>query len=415
MLSLRPSIAKAMRISLLEKREPFLKILAETLSEYWTNIYGERSTIDYHKKGTAKGNNFCFYGNRYLNFFALSQTPRSVFTVLIKEYGRSPSFIKRPIQQLYVWLATSKFWMPFFAQIKMNIHPQLPIMRNQIILGGNHRIRILTPNEKSSTIILKSGFPRKWIENEINLRRKLAINCSPALLQSSMEEGWLKEDYVEGVPINRLPDSTEAAQLASQAKEGLLSQVILPTLTKVNAVEYIETGLSNALKAIEQTNNLSSEILDEINLFADILRSCIKAVDRSLEIGVSQTHGDFQAANVLKIKTGFTIIDWESTMVRSSTYDLFTWEHETRHNSNFSEAVLASVNDVGFEEKIKHFSGSESEINKFCTYLSFIIDEFTYRIDESCDNLFYQSGRGLESNIHELKIILDYLQTNKIT
>jgi len=197
----------------------------------------------------------------------------------------------------------------------------------------------------------------------------------------------------------------------------LLTQLVEPSLSMVNAGNYIKSGILRAFTTVEAVDNISSSMIDEIKSFCGKLSDCAKELEEHFKIGISQTHGDFQPANVLKTKTdaGWTIIDWESTLIRTASYDFFTWEFDTRHNLNFSDNILFSLTDATFEEKVKKNLGIDWEKNKREICLCFIIDEFNYRIDESCDNLFYQSGGGLEKNIRELSIVLNYFQTNKIS
>ena len=91
-----------MRISLLEKRENFDKILKETL---------EKNSFFNTKSNEKKVKYFI---NRYLNFIATNTLSKNVFQTLLNEYSSSLIWWKEWAQLLYVKLSISIFFRSFF-------------------------------------------------------------------------------------------------------------------------------------------------------------------------------------------------------------------------------------------------------------------------------------------------------------
>ena len=138
-----------MRISLLDKRENFDKILKATLSNS-TFLSGRTDEL------STK-----FYINRYLNFIATNKLPTQVFQVLKNEYSFSTSIWKSVIQKQYVHLAIK----PALRKILSHRAIELPsFFSAYLILGGNHRIRLFSNVSNATVVILKKGERHDYIE-----------------------------------------------------------------------------------------------------------------------------------------------------------------------------------------------------------------------------------------------------------
>ena len=176
-----------MRISLLEKRENFEKILKETLIA--SSFYEKKHDISEGK----------YYINKYLNFIATNKLPENVFQILANEYSSSSSWWKKVVQSLYVKLAISKFFRVLFSHHSIKLPS---FFENFLILGGNHRLRLFSVNLTSSIVLLKQGEREVYLNNDITVRTENNLTYSPQLLKFGKD--WLEEEYFEGTPINRV-------------------------------------------------------------------------------------------------------------------------------------------------------------------------------------------------------------------
>ncbi len=338
-----------MRMSLLLEREPFGQILEDTLAGYWRKRHGKDFAVrwfpenpgdrDIRRLGLE-----AWAGNFYTNAFARTGTPSACFEVLQHEYSRSLTWWKRPAQRMYVRAATHPWSMHRLAQIAFGVAPEAPEAAGTLILGGNHRLRILHPATKTTTVVLKAGFPKRFIENEIQARRHWPLECTPKLQTVAPDESWFVEEYVVGTPLNRLAENERA--YVAQALDQLREQLVAPNLryepAAARAANLLEAVRSQAKSALRP----SPSVLHEFESLLERLEPRIERLcGPELMVPVSLTHGDFQPANLLADGNGVWLIDWESTASRFAAYDLFTYALKTRKGSGWSQRIVPLLNE----------------------------------------------------------------------
>ena len=95
--------------------------------------------------------------------------------------------------------------------------------KNYLILGGNHRLRLFYGELKDSIVILKSGENQKFIKNDIAIRTENNLSYAPKIFDS--ENDWLREEYFNGIPFNRIE---------SEERKGNLRDVIINNHFRIN-------------------------------------------------------------------------------------------------------------------------------------------------------------------------------------
>lgn len=398
-----------MRISILEKREPFGKIFAQTMSEYWSNRLGQKIQVKYldrNEKLTIQNDQVIFYGNIYLNNFSKIDSSSQIFEVVRKEYGRSNRKNLRLVQWLYVQLATSPYVLKWFAHRKLVINYKIE-GNDFLLLGGNNRLRILKPLEKKSVIILKSGFSKEFLINEIELRSQYPLNFAPVLLNFSIEEGWIEESYTPGTPINRL-SIEELKKYEKEAIKLATTNIVKTSLKKVEAYSHLKS-LCNELKKYLDLNSLSNIFSDTIELLNKI-DDLIENISIDEETLISWTHGDFQVANLLLQSSGdIVIIDWEAANYRSAFYDYITLRYNIRYNNDISDFVNQAIND---NSKLAVYIASldaELFLHNKTMVLHFLLDEFTYQIKNNCQKIFFNPYKEIEGKIQYYQKAIEML------
>lgn len=158
-------------------------------------------------------------------------------------------------------------------------------------------------------MILKDGFPERYVRRECDVRRKWPCPCSPALLNIAPDTRWFSEAYRPGTPVNRLP-AGRARVLMAQCLSDLEKHVHFPSLQQVPTSEYLD-GL-----------------LDRIRRYRPrIAAPGPRAREMRATVPVCETHGDFQPANVLGSEASdasAVLIDWEFANRRFALYDHLT-------------------------------------------------------------------------------------------
>lgn len=369
-----------MRISLLEKREDFYKLLSQTL-ERWNP-----PTI------RPKHDSTTFLTNKYLNFIAHPDLPVSAFSNLKKEYSTTDKYWKSLIQKLYVKLAINYCFRKILAH-KTVLLPEH--FSDYLILGGNHRLRLFGSNLKSSYIVIKKGESLTFIENEIKVRKSYKLAYAPKMISNGFN--WLEEEYISGTPLNRIRSAPHKQIIINSLITTHTDNLLIPSKKILPATVYVH----------EKQNDLSSKLLsDQLVLKPEIKQTILDTFNRLVNkvtdenVIVGWTHGDFQQGNILVDNNNcFKVIDWEAAERRFWLYDFFVLLGEIRSHGDLA---------IAFNTFLKHkelLPGHESFSNDFEILL--IIEELCFSVNEDCSPNYYISG---EKTLRLCKQINNHLQ-----
>ncbi len=368
-----------MRISLLEKRENFEKILKETLI---SSSFFEKKQEFIERK---------YYINKYLNFIATNKLPENVFQILVNEYSSSLSWWKKGIQFLYVKFAIFKFFRALFSHQSI----KLPVyFEHFLILGGNHRLRLFSVNLKSSIVLLKQGEREGYIKNDIAVRTENSLTYAPQLLKFGKD--WLEEEYFEGIPINRVDSPSKVKEQLENIFEYHFKTLILNNLRSYKKNDYLD--LVNAEIDFITTNKkikVDQRIIKEIKNVFSLLFSKLNNND----IKVSWTHGDFQQANILIANGISKVIDWEASEKRFYMYDAFILFGMVREGESLSDAIR------NFKEAIKHLNYIHKVDENTITLL--LIEDLRFNVNEMFSVNFFESGIQIASLCKSITTYID--------
>lgn len=397
-----------MRISLLEKREDFNLIFSKTLSDYWSSQFGKSIKVRNENSNGSAVNNL--YAHKYFNFIAAANTPAYAFEALKKEYSKSKSPFKSFLLRSYFNLSIHKWLLPFFAHTSFVVDPGIPENRTFIIFGGNTRLRIVFPDEKKTIVLLKNGFDPVYIENEIKFRSSNELTIAPTWIEADKEGYHFTEAYTPGFPLNRLKETAQLATLKLEALHTLLEEVVAPASEKVMMKKYCYTKL-------DEINDLMSTLQNEkqkkhVSAFVGRLTSSVD--NHEGELLLSNSHGDFQEANILLTDDGLKVIDWETVGKRSVTYDFFTIQLQAR--GRISTEQIGEKNPLIYES-VNTWYQKKLDLNldhEYSKYLFvFIIEEFYYALKSSCSPVFHQNGIALDSKTVGLELVFQELANEK--
>lgn len=358
-----------MRISLLEKRENFEKILRETLIS--SSFFNEN-----YKVGEKK-----YYINKHLNFIATTKLPKKVFQILVNEYSSSLSWWKSGIQSSYVRVAISKFFRSILSHGSITLPDNF---ESFLILGGNHRLRLFSVELNSSIVLLKQGERINYLKNDIAIRTENTLTYAPELLKYGGE--WLEEEYFEGTPINRLEDQSVAKDYLNEIFENHFKTLNLNGYENILKQDYIDL-VKNEIVSIS-TNKLIRVKLGLIGVI-DKVFTLLFAKLLNNDVRISWTHGDFQQANILIAKGSYKVIDWEASEKRFFMYDAFTLLGGIRQGELLTNAIS------NFKDRVKSIDYID-EVNENMIIL-LLIEELRFNINETFSVNFYESGSQTES------------------
>ena len=385
-----------MRISLLQKREPFGEILVETMRTYWLRRYDREHKLRWFGRNPGAGTMrsvgwqpWC--GNIYLNYLATPDVPVEAFENLRDEYARSHSAWRRFLQGAYVGLATGRF-RNRLAQVALGVCPDVPDANETILLGGNRRLRLINPARKTSSVILKHRFPAAYIEEDVRIRQEQKLEFAPRMLAADAKAGWYDEEYVVGVPANRLERGLREAA-GEEAIEQLRRGLIEPTQRECDAHDHLDRRFEEIGKLVERgRGHLSNPVGD---LIAQLRETGGKLLGRGSKVPLSVSHGDFQEGNVLRRSDGVTVIDWESVTERHAAYDLLVFELKCRQGPDWSERLRSWVEEGG--QRSDSWPGAgKSRVERGVAGLFFLLEELLYVVSELAEVDFLKPLHDLE-------------------
>jgi hypothetical protein len=364
-----------MRISLLEKREPFYQILSDTLLNWQIGKYLSDIKME-----------FCV--NKYLNFIAYQELSIDTFNSIFNEYSSTRGAFRSLIQKLYV------YWAIYPTTRKLLSHKKISLpegFSTFLILGGNHRLRLFTSDNKSCYILLKLGENPKFINNELILKTEFNLFYSPKVIETS--EDWFKEECFNGKPLNRLNNEKRKRLFLNQIVLNHQELLIFPSVDYIPIEDYLET---QSVKIQSVLNN--KEILIEQNIKHNI-QETFELIYRKLigkyMVPVSWSHGDFQSGNVLIYENEFKVIDWEASDKRFWLYDFFILIGDIRTHSSFEKALNIFLNSI------ENFSLSKLITENWKVLL--MLEELVFAIYEDCSINFFISGARVNQLSNQIK------------
>ena len=347
-----------MRISLLEKREDFYGILEKTLKN--TDFFHQSNDIEIE-----------YFVNRYLNFIGSETLPQSVFNVIKNEYSISVNFWNKFLQKVYVDFSVRYFSNHYVAHKTIFLSK---IFKDYLIMGGNHRIRIFPKDLSHSVILLKEKENIKFCKNEIEFRSSNKIDYLPRLIDHG--NYWIKEEYFDGIPINRLETGEKKDKLILSLVKKYYNDILINLSYELDINAYIDFIKNKLKKSLKDSSIVNESILKLVNTTLEKLFELLNNKD----ILCSISHGDLQHSNLL-FRNGFIkIIDWEHTDKRFYLYDLFILFSMQRTVNN----IEASIENY---KKNIYSKNLNITIKTNDIYL-FLIEEIRFRVDEDFSKNF---------------------------
>lgn len=353
-----------MRISLLESREDFYRILKETLNN-----------SSFFKEKSKERKEISFIVNKYLNFIATPKINSQVFQNLVNEYSNSLSWWKKIIQKVYVYLAVSNIFRKLFGNKLIELSTDFS---EYLILGGNHRLRLFSNDLSFSVLLLKEKERVNYIKNDIDIRTNQTLSYAPVIYESGAD--WLKEEYFTGTPLNRLKSKEVIDGFQKKAIKKHIKELLFFTKENWTKEEYF-FFVKNEIDLI-LNNKLLKKTAIEKNIIFSLIEVLLNRVTVN-NISTSWTHGDFQMANILIRNNEFKVIDWESANQRFYLYDIFTILGRVRTNISLLESIES------FKKEISYFL--DIEITQDIIIL-ILIEELRFSINEEYSENFYISG-----------------------
>lgn len=413
-----------MKISLLLEREPFDIIFEETMSSFFSDYFGQDYKVKWCQGASDKNitelrdETQIWKCNPQLNVIFAPGAERKVFEPITREFSYTSVWWRKPFQYIYVKTATHRLWGEYLAKIIIKVSPIVPDARNLLIVGGNHKLRLLDYKRKKSFVILKKGFDSNFFERELNVRR-LAYNLKLPV-PSVLEEGssnirWYAEEYVVGTPINRLKESKRSRFVLGECIKALR---ILGEHSKeeIELEKYIEK-LSRSIKSNISSNHLLEEE-EKVKLLNYLDKACSFIVKLSQnyikKVNTVIAHGDLQPANIIINNDNYWLIDWEYSCRRQTEYDGLVYLLKSRFPSGLAQRLKSLLTDDEIWANpilCKWPDIGKIDLQRKRLILAiFLLEELSLQMEENLNLMFKKLGAGFYDFISELPKALEVLK-----
>lgn len=403
-----------MRISLLLQREPFARILEETLAGFLSAKLGKSYRVRWYNgqpdlKAFVSRGEQPWLCNAFLNAIFQPGAEPAIFDPIVREFARSPIWWKRPAQRAYVALAQGKRSARYLAQAGVGITPALVNAQQWLFVAGNHKLRLLDFDNGVAYGILKQGFPGHFMEHEITARTTaegLGLPVPP-LEAVAEDHTWFCERYVSGTPVNRLAD-TAIARNAVNSMLGQLERLYQATYQEA----FLEAYVAQLVEHIEHLMGANA-LLNEAQLLQ--LRQGLDGLvretrrlqpDLGARIGTVLAHGDFQPANILVNGETQWLIDWEYAAQRQRGYDALVFGSSARFPQGLAKRLGAFVEQgpdaLAYGGSLCYGAEYETAAGRRLHATLFLLEELYMHLEENTNPRFTCLGQGLTMLLHEI-------------
>ena len=263
-------------------------------------------------------------------------------------------------------------------------------------------------------MILKDGFDSKFIENELYIKSNFKYIPTPKIIDST-SNFWYSEEYINGLPPNRLPAETGNKKIIEACS--ILNQMHKETLKKVSFNKYISNISERLEKKIHINTQLSKNTKD---ILSSIVKKIVILLEDNMEefINLANAHGDFHQGNILTDKNETWILDWEHSGEKSLTYDLVIFLLDSRIEDGFSSRFIKIIeNDLSDLKKEICISWPKGNWNnlrfRLTSLLIFLLEDIEFYLEETSNKLFFKKNNTLARRCDEICEIMIHI-SNKI-
>jgi aminoglycoside phosphotransferase len=220
--------------------------------------------------------------------------------------------------------------LPFYGNVCLPVHRGYKLFDFQ----RNRVIKVFASDVAAATVA-----------GEIEAVRTASQTCcAPKIHRWSVADKWYEEDFVAGDQGHLVTRPESTFELYRRDIEPCLARLILlQAPVRANLADYLDQ-LAGMLAA----DRLSQLRLDEEIILA--IERCVESAaeplrrqgERSIDLVFS--HGDFSLRNIVRMKRGIAVVDWENAGRRSPLCDLynffFTELYYERTNLNTAKAHM---------------------------------------------------------------------------
>jgi thiamine kinase-like enzyme len=400
-----------MKISTLIEREPFKKLFKVTIEDFLVSKTNIKHQVQYDYQSLLGKKSQVWLCNPLINSIFIQEANSDIFSSINGEYSYNPHKPWKSIaQKIYLRLSQSKFTAARLAKYKISISPPIQNPESKLFIGGNTKIRLLDTLNKEVFVILKKGFNKQFIEKELYVKKNFRYLPTPNIIDHGVEGSWYSEEYIQGIPPNRLPAEIGKVRILEAIE--CLKKLYSETSNTEYLHDYVLTQSHNIKNQLKDFKNASTEVISSIDyIVSKIVKNLM--LEKNAKINLAYCHGDFHQGNILSGVDKFWILDWEYSGVKHISYDLIIFLLDTRIEDGFSDRFINIINNKinKFQLNIcSNWPGIDwSNTNSRKIYLLiFLLDDLIFHISESSNSFFYKKDDVLKMRCNEICNIIEH-------
>jgi hypothetical protein len=388
------------------RRENFYEIFLSTAKSYFKSFTSNESKI-FLEYSDRKSNLFLYSD---LNVIISKHPDAKIKKFLEVEYDISKPIWKRLLVKLYLKLVLKSKGL--LADRKLLLTGSDLDIYSLMILPCNRKIRFFYFSKGYVDVVLKEGFPTKFIRREIKIRTLLAtkFDINPLVAHG---KHWYREAILDGYPLARVTNS----QKKKLFLEVIETQLLELQKTKVRKIDFrkyvfaIADSICFKNRRMHGKKGFSEHF--EIVDFVEKICSLVDTLEvKSFKIPYVPSHGDLQEGNIwiLNGSEKILFIDWETFGKRSAWYDQFTLFLKLRRKSGFLKSLENFI-----ENGIPALRSGEYSINcklkelRKLMIIVFIMEDISWELEETFNLYGSNIGFGLQYYLNNLAKLVSLL------
>lgn len=384
-----------MRIGEIAAREDFFGVLASTLQEGWSAWAGHSVDIGYTRSEGGQS----WLVHPLLSVVLRADAHREVRGFAVEEFRNTTVPWRRAPQWVLGTLLGRRIAVRAVARKRLWVRPGLPQARSLLVIPGGRTIRQLDFANGISRVFAKHGFSRDGIARETKVRTKpgpfLRITAhDPAF-------GWYEEPLVRGRTLPRVTDPVARRRYERAALEQL-GGWLTTHAESIDRRAYLDLVCGRISDRVAQLEGTTPGL--DVAALRELVPRLRERGSGSGTIEVSQTHGDFQAGNVLvdvRRDKPF-IIDWEYSGLRTRDFDLFVYDVGARSPEGLASR-LRRLLEIGPGPAVGDLRRAWGYTRPTARDLAVhLLEELDRALEEAASGPFHTTPAGLRMLVQEL-------------
>lgn len=343
-------------------REDVYGIISKTLTDH----YGKEVRVtEKNEKTDSKNSMYCF---PRIGIIIPQKPCRQIKQQVNREYRITYSLPRKIVMNLYI---AGVFAIPrLLCEKKLVFAPGI-VNREMFIEPGNKKIKIIDYRSRTIENVVKSGFSKSWIRNEITIRNTRSEYLIPL---KETKDGYTEQIHC-GYSFPRLTGD-EKSRLQSDVQSIISDFAGQKEL--VDGKVYFTTLFDSINRRIDElTYN------ERLTIQNERIKRLVGAICAKLDMGqipLCQSHGDLQEGNLFYDvdEKKVYLIDMETYKKRSRYYDLMLFYYGFRNASRFIENVKRFKHDKG--KKLGEGPLGENQIKNLIRLFS--LEDIEWQLDE---------------------------------